>query len=117
MAHIYLANGMRVENAVELPPRFTRRAKKPLTEIAGPVSALAVGTGSLPASRAKHLLIRWESMAVAVEKEEGDKLTATVIRLLADDLRTEMGLPKLRQPEENVRDEPRRAKNSGDKSP
>ena len=114
MAHIYLANGIRVENAVELPPRFKRRAKKPLPEIAGPVSALAVGTGWVPVSSAEDLAaemraegVRHHKLAVAARrrgaysKNARHRAASSALLLYAYKLRRLVEDATVRQPAPN----------------
>lgn len=84
------------------------------------VQALAVATGSLPVSLVEKIIKRWRQRAVDIndrankKRELGayahagrDRDYASMWEAAAEELRAEVDAANVRQPEENVPDEPR----------
>lgn len=78
----------------------------------------AVAAGSLPVSSVYRLALAWEDrarmadLAWEQERDAGWAEKAEAYRLCAKQLRAEAGYENMRQPEENTRDDRRRATDS-----
>lgn len=94
---------------------------EPAPETAGPVSALAVATGSLPVSSAEAIADLWEREAMewgekgnaAAESRDYSACVACktreeVLMRCADHVRRQIDAATVRQPEENIEGQPTR---------